>query len=87
MARHIFNELEENEVSTSYLRVTEQQVKRGVPIDMGGCDEWPSIRNQILDADLSATENHGRPIIYGKVAATAGIEDGVHKIIAEMMQA
>jgi multimeric flavodoxin WrbA len=113
MARHILNELEENDVSTSYLRVTEHQVKRGVQIDMGSCDKWPAIRKQILDADilvlstqlghpcsvaqqvmerldtdLSETENQGRPIIHGKVAtiAIAGIEDGVHKTVADMMQ-
>lgn len=113
MARHILNELEENDVSTSYLRVTEHQVECGVQIDMGSCDKWPAIRKQILDADilvlstqlghpcsvarqlmerldadLSETENQGRPIIYGKVAtlAIAGIEDGGHKTIADMMQ-
>lgn len=41
-----------------------------------------------LDAELSETDNQGRPIMYGKVAAVAvvGNEDGAHKTIADMMQ-
>jgi multimeric flavodoxin WrbA len=41
-----------------------------------------------LDADLSETDDEGRPIMYGKVATVAvvGNEDGAHKTIADMMQ-
>ncbi|HSU47943.1 MAG TPA: NAD(P)H-dependent oxidoreductase [Arthrobacter sp.] len=41
-----------------------------------------------LDADLSETDDDGRPIMYGKVATVAvvGNEDGAHKTIADMMQ-
>ncbi|MEG9250044.1 NAD(P)H-dependent oxidoreductase [Arthrobacter sp. Soc17.1.1.1] len=41
-----------------------------------------------LDAELSETDDQGRPIMYGKVAAVAvvGNEDGAHKTIADMMQ-
>ncbi|POH57875.1 flavodoxin family protein [Arthrobacter glacialis] len=41
-----------------------------------------------LDADLSETDDQGRPIMFGKVAAVAvvGNEDGAHKVIADMMQ-
>ncbi|WP_026532193.1 flavodoxin family protein [Arthrobacter sp. H41] len=41
-----------------------------------------------LDAELSETDEQGRPIMYGKVAAVAvvGNEDGAHKTIADMMQ-
>ena len=41
-----------------------------------------------LDADLSETDDQGRPIMYGKVATVAvvGNEDGAHKTIADMMQ-
>ncbi|TLM80914.1 flavodoxin family protein [Pseudarthrobacter sp. NamE5] len=115
MARHILDALEENGVSTSCLRVVDYDVKRGVQIDMGNGDQWPSIREQILaadilvlstpiwlghpcsvaqqvmerlDADLSETDDQGRPIMYGKVAtiAVVGNEDGAHKTIADMMQ-
>lgn len=42
-----------------------------------------------LDADLSETDNEGRPIMYGKVAivAVVGNEDGAHKVNADMQQA
>lgn len=42
-----------------------------------------------LDAELSETDDSGRPILAGKVAATAvvGNEDGAHKITADLYQA
>ncbi|MFF1255016.1 flavodoxin family protein [Pseudarthrobacter sp. NPDC058329] len=42
-----------------------------------------------LDADLSETDDAGRPIMYGKVAivAVVGNEDGAHKVTADMQQA
>jgi multimeric flavodoxin WrbA len=42
-----------------------------------------------LDGELSETDDSGRPLISGKVAAVAvvGNEDGAHKITADLMQA
>jgi multimeric flavodoxin WrbA len=42
-----------------------------------------------LDAELSETDDEGRPAMFGKVAVTAvvGNEDGAHKIIADLFQA
>jgi multimeric flavodoxin WrbA len=42
-----------------------------------------------LDAELSETDDDGRPSLYGKVAvvATVGNEDGAHQIFAEVSQA
>ncbi|RZS66588.1 multimeric flavodoxin WrbA [Agromyces ramosus] len=42
-----------------------------------------------LDAELSETDDAGRPELFGKVAATAvlGNEDGAHKITADLHQA
>lgn len=42
-----------------------------------------------LDAELSETDDEGRPIMFGKVAVVAvvGNEDGAHKIVADMQQA
>ncbi len=42
-----------------------------------------------LDAELSATDDEGRPILFGHVAVTAvlGNEDGAHKITADLHQA
>lgn len=42
-----------------------------------------------LDAELSETDDQGRPILYGKVAIAAivGNEDGAHRISADLFQA
>ncbi|CAL9334494.1 8-demethyl-8-aminoriboflavin-5'-phosphate synthase [Nocardiopsis dassonvillei] len=42
-----------------------------------------------LDAELSETDDQGRPSMFGKVAVTAvvGNEDGAHKITADLYQA
>ncbi len=42
-----------------------------------------------LDAELSETDDEGRPAMFGKVAVAAvvGNEDGAHKIIADLFQA
>jgi multimeric flavodoxin WrbA len=41
-----------------------------------------------LDGELSETDESGRPLVTGKVAAVAvvGNEDGAHKIIADLLQ-
>lgn len=41
-----------------------------------------------LDAQLSATDEQGRPAMFGKVAVSAvvGNEDGAHKIVADTFQ-
>lgn len=42
-----------------------------------------------LDAELSESDDEGRPIMYGKVAivAVVGNEDGAHKTVADIQQA
>jgi multimeric flavodoxin WrbA len=42
-----------------------------------------------LNADMSETDDAGRPLMYGKVAAVAvvGNEDGAHKVSADVFQA
>jgi multimeric flavodoxin WrbA len=41
-----------------------------------------------LDAELSTTDDEGRPIMYGKVAlvAVVGNEDGAHKVFSDCAQ-
>jgi multimeric flavodoxin WrbA len=41
-----------------------------------------------LDAELSETDDDGRPVMFGKVAAVVvvGNEDGAHKIVADLQQ-
>jgi multimeric flavodoxin WrbA len=51
-----------------------------------------SIANQVLerlDAELSETDENGRPDVAGKVAivGVVGNEDGAHQIVAELFQA
>lgn len=115
LAQKILEEFQSNGVHTSSLRVVDYDIKRGVQVDMGNGDQWPQIRDRILDADilvlstpiwmghpcsvaqqvmerldadLSETDDAGRPIMYGKVATVAvvGNEDGAHKTIADMLQ-
>ncbi|GAB3536940.1 NAD(P)H-dependent oxidoreductase [Arthrobacter tecti] len=115
MAGHILGKLKEQGVATSSARVVDHNVAPGVQIDMGNGDEWPQLRQQILDADifllctpiwvghmcslgqrvferldadLSSTDDEGRPIMYNRVALTAvvGNEDGAHHVTAEMHQ-
>jgi multimeric flavodoxin WrbA len=59
-----------------------------VPIWMGHPSSVAQQVMERLDADLSETDNQGRPIMYGKVGTVAvvGNEDGAHKVIADMMQ-
>lgn len=52
MARHVLDQLEQQGVRTSSVRVVDHDVKPGVQVDMGAGDEWPALRQQILDADI-----------------------------------
>lgn len=52
MARHVLDQLEQQGVRTSSVRVVDHDVKPGVQVDMGDGDEWPALRQQILDADI-----------------------------------
>ncbi|GAA3464383.1 flavodoxin family protein [Saccharothrix longispora] len=116
IARQVLDELAAHGVEGDLLRVVDFDVRPGVETDMGEGDQWPSIRERILaadilllatptwvghpssvaqrvmerlDAELSETDDEGRPSMYGKVAVVAvvGNEDGAHKIIADCFQA
>ncbi|MDT0277511.1 flavodoxin family protein [Blastococcus goldschmidtiae] len=115
MARQVLGELAKHGVTGDVVRVVDHDVKPGVEVDMGAGDAWPSIREQMmaadilivstptwvghmssvaqrvlerLDAELSETDDSGRPLVAGKVAVAAvvGNEDGAHKIIADLFQ-
>jgi multimeric flavodoxin WrbA len=108
-------ELSKYNVINEFIRVVDYNVKPGVETDMGDGDEWPLIRQKMLDADifiiatptwvgqmssvalrvierldaeLSETDEQGRLLTFGKVAAVAivGNEDGAHKITADVFQ-
>ncbi|WP_101948596.1 flavodoxin family protein [Mycobacterium sp. 3519A] len=115
MAEHVCQGLREAGVKTESLRMVDYAIHPGVEADMGDGDEWPKIRQSILDSDilvlatpiwvghpcsiaqrvlerldaeLSNTDDAGRPVMVGKVAivAVVGNEDGAHKVIADMFQ-
>lgn len=103
-------------VETETIRLADFNVKPGVTSDEGEGDDWPSIRQKILDANililgtpvwlgqpssvskralermdafLEETDEQGRMVSYGRVAAVAvvGNEDGAHHVSAEIYQA
>ncbi|MEB2846749.1 NADPH-dependent oxidoreductase [Rhizobiales bacterium RZME27] len=103
-------------VETETIRLADFNIKPGVTSDEGEGDDWPSIRQKILDANililgtpiwlgqpssvskralermdafLEETDEQGRMVSYGRVAAVAvvGNEDGAHHVSAEIYQA
>ncbi|GGH49818.1 flavodoxin family protein [Microbacterium album] len=61
----------------------------GTPTWMGHMSSVAQRVLERLDAELSETDDEGRPILAGKVAVTVvvGNEDGAHKITADLYQA
>ncbi len=115
IAEQLCENLRDAGVKTESLRMVDYAIAPGVEADMGGGDEWPKIRQRILDCDivvlatpvwvghpssiaqrvlerldaeLSNTDDEGRPVMVGKVAAVAvvGNEDSAHKVVADMFQ-
>jgi multimeric flavodoxin WrbA len=58
------------------------------PIWMGQPSSVAKMVLERLDAEISETDDQGRPHLYGKVAAVAvvGNEDGAHHVSAEVFQ-
>lgn len=52
MAEQFMTALAEHGVAGTTVRVVDHDVKPGVETDMGGGDEWPAIREQIIAADI-----------------------------------
>lgn len=52
IADQFLAELQNLGVTTDKVRVVDHDVKPGVEIDMGNGDEWPSIRERVLAADI-----------------------------------
>ncbi|MFI5842053.1 flavodoxin family protein [Catenuloplanes sp. NPDC051500] len=59
------------------------------PIWMGQPSSVCKVVLERLDAELSETDDQGRMLTFGKVAAVAvvGNEDGAHHVVAEVLQA
>lgn len=109
-------ELAKHGVTGQSIRAVDHAIAPGVEADMGAGDEWPALREKVLDADilvfvtptwlgqpssvaqrvlerldaeLSETDDEGRPILFDKVAlvGVVGNEDGAHHIVAILYQA
>ena len=52
IAHQVADALAEHQVSTSFVRVVDHEVKPGVEADMGEGDAWPGIRAQLIAADI-----------------------------------
>ncbi|WP_313404622.1 NAD(P)H-dependent oxidoreductase [Aeromicrobium sp.] len=52
MAQQFLDALASHDVTSSLVRVVDHDVRPGVEADMGGGDEWPSIRRQVTEADI-----------------------------------
>lgn len=114
-AHDLDNEFKRNGITNEFIRIADFNIKPGVETDMGEGDDWPTIRQKMLnadifviatptwvgqmssmalrvierlDAELSETDDKGRLMTLGKVAAVAivGNEDGAHKITADVFQ-
>lgn len=103
------------EIEPEIIRAVDHAILPGVQTDMGKGDEWPSLREKVLnadimvfvtptwlgqhssvaqrvlerlDAELSETDDAGRPILFDKIALAAivGNEDGAHHIAGILSQ-
>ena len=52
LARDLAAEFETQNVTTEFIRVVDHVLKPGVEIDMQNGDEWPKIRQKIMEADI-----------------------------------
>ncbi len=52
LARQVLDALAEHGVTGSLVRLVDHDVRPGVLVDMGDGDEWPAIRQQVLDAQI-----------------------------------
>lgn len=115
MADQICARLRDADVQTDSVRCADVAIEPGVEADMGDGDDWPSVRQKVLDAqilvlatpvwlghpssiaqrvlerldaELSNTDDAGRPGMLGKVAVVGvvGNEDGAHKTVADLFQ-
>lgn len=52
LANELITELEKHHVDSTLVRVADYAITPGVETDMGKGDEWPRLRQQMLDADI-----------------------------------
>ncbi len=52
LAQQVLDALATHGVPGSIVRVVDHEVRPGVDVDMGGGDQWPEIRQQLMDAHI-----------------------------------
>jgi hypothetical protein len=60
MAEHVSEQLRNAAVKTESLRCVDYAISPGVQADMGDGDEWPKIRQKLMDADILVSPASGR---------------------------
>lgn len=68
MIAHVLEELAAHDVSSETLRVVDYDVRPGVENDMGDGDQWPSILERIVAADILVV---GTPTWLGNMSSVA----------------
>ncbi len=52
LASQVLDQLAQHNVESTVVRIADKNIMPGVQIDMGEGDEWPAIRQQIMEADI-----------------------------------
>ena len=52
MAEQMLRALAEHDVTGEVVRVVDHDIRPGVQLDLGDGDEWPAIRQRVIDADI-----------------------------------
>lgn len=52
LAHDLAKEFEAHNVTTEFIRLVDHVIKPGVEIDMKNGDDWPSIRQKVMEADI-----------------------------------
>jgi multimeric flavodoxin WrbA len=52
IAEHVFEKLRAEDVVCETVRCVDLDIAPGVEADMGGSDQWPQIRDKVLNADI-----------------------------------
>lgn len=68
IASEVLDELKQHGVAGKSYRVVDHNIKFGIEQDMGNGDEWPEIRQDILDADILLIST---PIWMGQPSSVA----------------
>ena len=69
MADHVSEQLRNAGVKTESLRCVDYAILPGVQADMGDGDEWPKIRQKLVDADILVSPASG----WGTPSLRAGV--------------